>query len=131
MIPQTPLCVADRNTYWVRKLFCKNELLAAMCLADRVPLMARRAKSGICRNFGAESAHSGKIALTVMAHCRHSLHNHLTATTRDKASIREFLANGYFSTATLAVEITKFRFGVKSTIARLITLAILMNGQPV
>ena len=36
MIPQTPLCVADRNTYWVRKLFCKNELLAAMCLADRV-----------------------------------------------------------------------------------------------
>ncbi len=64
MIPQTPLCVADRNTYWVRKLFCKNELLAAMCLADRVPLMARRAKSGICRNFGAESAHSGKIALT-------------------------------------------------------------------
>ena len=66
MIPQTPLCVADRNTYWVRKLFCKNELLAEMCLADRVPLMARRAKSGICRNFGAESAHSGKIALTVL-----------------------------------------------------------------
>jgi hypothetical protein len=49
----------------------------------------------------------------------------------DKASIREFLANGYFSTATLAVEITKFRFGVKSTTARLITLANLMNGQPV
>ena len=74
MIPQTPLCVADRNTYWVRKLFCKNELLAAMCLADRVPLMARRAKSGICRNFGAESAHSGKIALTVLAYSSHSLH---------------------------------------------------------
>ena len=49
----------------------------------------------------------------------------------DKASIREFLANGYFSTATLAVEITKFRFGVKSTTARPITLANLMNGQPV
>ena len=50
---------------------------------------------------------------------------------RDKASIREFLANGYFSKATLAVEITKVRFGVKSTTARLITFAILMNGQPV
>ena len=49
----------------------------------------------------------------------------------DKASIREFLANGYFSKATLAVEITKVRFGVKSTTARLITLAILINGQPV
>ena len=49
----------------------------------------------------------------------------------DKASIREFLANGYFCKATLAVEITKVRFGVKSTTARLITLAILMNGQPV
>ena len=66
MIPQTPLCVADRNTYWVRKLFCEHELLAAMCLAGRVPLMVRRAKSGICKNFGAESAHSGKIALTVL-----------------------------------------------------------------
>ena len=74
MIPQTPLCVADRNTYRVRKLFCKNELLAAMCLAGRVPLMARRAKSGICRNFGAESAHSGKIALTVWALSSRSLH---------------------------------------------------------
>ena len=50
---------------------------------------------------------------------------------QDKASIRKFLANGYFSKATLAVEITKVRFGVKSTTARLITLAILMNGQPV
>jgi len=49
----------------------------------------------------------------------------------DKASIREFLANGYFSKATLAVEVIKVRFGVKSTTARLITLAILMNGQPV
>jgi len=46
-------------------LFFKHELLAAMCLAGRVPLMVRRAKSGICKNFGAESAHSGKIALTV------------------------------------------------------------------
>ena len=84
MIPQTPLCVADRNTYWVRKLFCKNELLAEMCLADRVPLMARRAKSGICRNFGAESAHSGKIALTVWALSCHSPRDNLTATTRTK-----------------------------------------------
>ena len=49
----------------------------------------------------------------------------------DKPETRDFLANGYFSKATLAVEITKVRFGVKSTTARLITLAILMNGQPV
>ena len=91
MIPQTPLCVADRNTYWVRKLFCKNELLAAMSLAGRVPLMVRRAKSGICRNFGAESAHSGKIALTVLALSCHSPRDNLTATTRTKWTL--FLTN--------------------------------------
>ena len=72
MIPQTPLCVANRNTYWVRKLFYTHELLAAMCLNGRVPPMARRVKSGICGNFGAESAHSGKIALTVWASSSHS-----------------------------------------------------------
>ena len=62
---------------------------------------------------------------------RHSLRDHLTTAMQDKASIKEFLANSYFSKATLSVEITKVRFGVKSTTARLITLAILMNGQPV
>ena len=53
------------------------------------------------------------------------------AAVRTKRNTREFLANGYFSKATLAVEITKVRFGVKYSTTRLITLAILMNGQPV
>ena len=49
----------------------------------------------------------------------------------DKPETRDFLANGYFSKATLAVEIIKVRFGVKYSTTRLITLVVLMNGQPV
>ena len=49
----------------------------------------------------------------------------------DKPETRDFLANGYFSKATLAVEIIKVRFGVKYSTTGLITLVILINGQPV
>ena len=49
----------------------------------------------------------------------------------DKPETRGFLANGYFSKATLAVEIIKVRFGVKYSTTGLITLVILINGQPV
>ena len=48
----------------------------------------------------------------------------------DKPETRDFLANGYFSKATLAVEIIKVRFGVKYSTTGLITLVILINGQP-
>ena len=49
----------------------------------------------------------------------------------DKPETKDFLANGYFSKATLAVEIIKVRFGVKYSTTGLITLVILINGQPV
>ena len=49
----------------------------------------------------------------------------------DKPETRDFLANGYFSKATLTVEIIKVRFGVKYSTTGLITLVILINGQPV
>ena len=49
----------------------------------------------------------------------------------DKPETRDFLANGYFSKATFAVEIIKVRFGVKYSTTGLITLVILINGQPV
>ena len=49
----------------------------------------------------------------------------------DKPETRDFLANGYFSKATLAVEIIKVRFGVKYSTTGLITLVILINRQPV
>ena len=81
--------------------------------------------------FFAASARSTIDELTVWALSCHSLRDHFTTAMRDNVRIREFLANGYFSKATLAVEITKVRFGVKSTTNRLIILAILMNGQPV
>ena len=63
MIPQTALCVANRNTYEVRKLFCRYELSAAMSLKGQFLSMARRAKSGICKNSvlrarTAEKSHS-------------------------------------------------------------------------
>jgi hypothetical protein len=49
----------------------------------------------------------------------------------DKPETRDFLANGYFTKATLAVEIIKVRCGVKYSTTRPITLVVLMNGQPV